>query len=57
VLVGTRDLADFLHMGAALAAQAPNAHLELLPQLGHVPSMEDAALFNARALEFLQTRG
>ncbi len=57
VLVGTRDLPDFVHMGEALAAQAPNAHLELLPDLGHGPSVEDTALFNARVLEFLQTIG
>jgi 3-oxoadipate enol-lactonase len=56
VLVGTRDLPDFVHMGEALAAQAPNAHLELLPDLGHGPSVEDAALFNARVQAFLRTR-
>lgn len=54
VLVGTRDLPDFARMGEALAAQAPRAHLELLPDLGHGPSLENAALFNSRVLEFLR---
>jgi len=54
VLVGTRDLPDFIHMGEALANSAPHASLELLPGLGHGPSVEDAALFNARVLGFLQ---
>lgn len=53
VLVGTRDLPDFLHMGEALAAQAPNACLERLPGLGHCPSLERPDLFNAKALAFL----
>ncbi|WP_448507348.1 alpha/beta fold hydrolase [Immundisolibacter sp.] len=53
VLVGTRDLPDFVHMGEALAAQAPHARLELLPGLGHGPSVEDVALFNARVLAFI----
>lgn len=54
VLVGERDLPDFVRMGEALAAQAPQAHLELLPDLGHGPSLENATLFNDRVLEFLQ---
>lgn len=54
VLVGLRDLPDFIHMGEALAAQAPHARLELLPDRGHGPSVENAALFNARVLEFLR---
>jgi len=53
VLVGTRDLPDFIHMGEALAAQAPNARLELLAGLGHGPSVEQPDVFNAKALEFL----
>lgn len=53
VLVGTRDLPDFLQMGEALAAQAPQATLDLLPGLGHGPSLEAPALFNQHLLEFL----
>lgn len=53
VLVGTRDLPDFIHMGEALAAQAPNTRLDLLPDLGHVPSLENPDLFNALVLDFL----
>jgi pimeloyl-ACP methyl ester carboxylesterase len=56
VLVGTRDLPDFVHMGEALAAQAPNARLELLPDLGHGPSVENPELFNALTLNFLTAR-
>jgi pimeloyl-ACP methyl ester carboxylesterase len=56
VLVGTRDLPDFVHMGEALAAQAPNARLELLADLGHGPSVEDAQRFNARVQAFLRAR-
>ena len=52
-LVGTRDLPDFIHMGETLADSAPHASLELLPGLGHGPSVEDADLFNARVLKAL----
>lgn len=54
VLVGTRDLPDFVHMGEALAAQAPHARLELLTDLGHGPSVENPDLFNRLAVEFLK---
>jgi pimeloyl-ACP methyl ester carboxylesterase len=54
VLVGTRDLPDFVHMGEALAAQAPNARLESLPDLGHGPSVESPGLFNALVTDFLK---
>jgi pimeloyl-ACP methyl ester carboxylesterase len=54
VLVGMRDLPDFVHMGEALAAQAPNARLELLPDLGHTPSLERPEVFNALAFDFLK---
>ena len=54
VLVGTRDLPDFLQMAEALASQAPQAALDLLPGLGHGPSLEDPALFNQRLLAFLR---
>jgi pimeloyl-ACP methyl ester carboxylesterase len=53
ILVGTRDLPDFVQMGEALAAQAPNARLQLLPDLGHGPSVEHPDLFNALTLGFL----
>ncbi|MDD3652378.1 alpha/beta fold hydrolase [Immundisolibacter sp.] len=53
VLVGARDLPDFVHMGEALAGQAPDARLELLPTLGHGPSVESPDLFNRLALDFL----
>ncbi|WP_372695509.1 alpha/beta fold hydrolase [Immundisolibacter sp.] len=54
VLVGTRDLPDFLQMAEALASQAPQAALDVLPGLGHGPSLEDPALFNQRLLAFLR---
>ena len=53
VLVGSRDLPDFIHMGEALATQAPHARLEHLADLGHGPSVENPGLFNALTLAFL----
>lgn len=55
VLVGMRDLPDFLAMAEALASQAPQAALDRLPGRGHCPSLEDPALFNQHVLAFLGT--
>ena len=40
-------------MGEALAAQAPNTRLVLLPDLGHGPSVENPDLVNRLAADFL----
>jgi len=53
VLVGERDIPDFIVSAELIAQRAPHAQLVRLPGVGHVPNMEAPEMFNARVLEFL----
>lgn len=53
VVVGERDIEDMHRTADALASGIPGAQQVVLPDLGHLPNMEDAAAFNSVALDFL----
>jgi len=53
VVVGGFDLDGMQNNADALAAGIPGAELVVLPGLGHLPNMEDAAAFNRVVLDFL----
>jgi len=52
-LVGEGDLAGFHEIAAKLAAEIPNARMDVLPGCGHLPNMEAPAPFNAALAKFL----
>lgn len=54
VLWGELDRVTPLPQGERLAKLLPNARLEVLSGIGHIPQLEDAARFNARLLEELR---
>ncbi|HVN69205.1 MAG TPA: alpha/beta fold hydrolase [Candidatus Binatia bacterium] len=54
VVVGERDLPDFLAIADALAAGIPHAKKAVIAGAGHMSNMERPAEFNALLLEFLQ---
>jgi 3-oxoadipate enol-lactonase len=56
VVVGERDLPDFLTIADALAEGIPSAAKAVMPGAGHMSNMEDAAEFNALLLNFLQAQ-
>jgi pimeloyl-ACP methyl ester carboxylesterase len=53
VVTGEHDIADFQRVADALATGIPGACKVVLPGLGHLPNMEDPALFNRTVLDFL----
>lgn len=53
VVTGARDLPDFLAVADQLARDLPRARRVTLAGLGHLPNLEDPAVFNANLLEFL----
>lgn len=53
VLWGQTDSLTPLPQGRSLAALLPNARLEVLPGIGHIPAIEDPAAFNRALLGFL----
>jgi pimeloyl-ACP methyl ester carboxylesterase len=53
VVVGERDLADFLEIAEQLAAGIPGAQKIVLPSVGHMANMEAPDAFNATLLAFL----
>ena len=54
VIVGERDLPDFLRAADLLAEGIPSARKAVMPGVGHMSNMEDAAAFNTLLLRFLQ---
>jgi len=50
---GERDTITPLAQGRRLARLRPGAILETMPQVGHIPQIEDPAAFNALLLKFL----
>jgi pimeloyl-ACP methyl ester carboxylesterase len=53
ILVGELDLPDFAEMARLMAERMPNARVEMLPGVAHLPPLEDAGSFLAAALPFL----
>jgi pimeloyl-ACP methyl ester carboxylesterase len=53
ILVGERDQPDFAEMGRQMAERMPNARVEMLPGVAHLPPLEDPDSFLAAALPFL----
>jgi pimeloyl-ACP methyl ester carboxylesterase len=53
VIVGERDMQDFLAIADVLASEIPNARLVTLPGVGHMTNVEAPEAFNALLLEFL----
>lgn len=53
VVVGERDLVDFLQIAQQLVVGIPNAQKVVLPGVGHMANMEAPAAFNAALLAFL----
>ncbi len=53
VLVGEDELVDFLLAAQLVAANAPRAHLEVVPGSGHMLPLEQPAAFNRLLLDFL----
>jgi 3-oxoadipate enol-lactonase len=54
VLVGDRDLPDFIATAECYVQGLPLATRVVLPDVGHMANMEDPALFNAIVLAFLR---
>lgn len=53
VVVGERDIPDFLLAADILAENLPGARKLVLPDCGHVPPLEQPQAFNAALLSFL----
>lgn len=53
VVVGELDQPDFATMGAEIAARIPDARLEVLPGVAHLPPMEDPRGFASIVVPFL----
>jgi pimeloyl-ACP methyl ester carboxylesterase len=53
VLVGELDQPDLMAIGVHLAREIPGAHVEVLPDVAHLPPMEAPEAFVSRVLEFL----
>lgn len=54
VLVGAEDRFTPLYQAQTVAAGIPGARLEILPEVGHAPMLENPRLFNALAADFLR---
>lgn len=57
LLWGERDTITPLSQGAYLQEILPNAELVVLPDVGHIPHIEDTAAFTATVVRFLGTHG
>ena len=53
VIAGERDKHDFRAIAAKIAAEAPNARLELVAGAGHLVALDRPDAFNRLLLEFL----
>jgi 3-oxoadipate enol-lactonase len=54
VVIGEEDVTDMLEVGQIFNRQLPNGHLEQLPGVAHLLTMEDPTTFNKLVLEFLE---
>ena len=55
VIVGENDEPDFRVIADLLAANLPDAHLEVFPDCWHMTPMEQPEEFNAQLIGFLRT--
>jgi 3-oxoadipate enol-lactonase len=55
VIVGELDLPDFQATARRLADQIPRASLSVIPNVGHMPNLEDPLYFNQLVLEHLRS--
>lgn len=53
VMVGELDQPDFVDIARVLSAEIPDARLQILPGVAHLPPMEDPAQFSEAVLDFL----
>jgi pimeloyl-ACP methyl ester carboxylesterase len=53
IVIGERDLPDFLTIADVLQERIPNARKVVMPGVGHMSNMEDPERFNEIALGFL----
>ena len=50
---GGKDIVTPLWQGEALQKMLPNAQLKVMPDVGHIPYIEDINVFNKTLLNFL----
>jgi 3-oxoadipate enol-lactonase len=53
ILLGSQEQVAPLSAARALKAGIPQARLEVIPNAGHLPFLEQPAAFNAAILEFV----
>ena len=53
LVVGDLDQPDFLEIGRHMAGVVPDARLEIMPGVAHLPPMEDPEAFSRLVLDFL----
>lgn len=53
LIVGDRDILDFIELTRQLAAEIPQAQLATIPGVAHLPNMEKPEEFNNIVLDFL----
>jgi len=53
IIVGERDMPDFVAMSAMLAQQIPQSRQVIMPGIGHMSNMEDPVRWNEIVLTFL----
>ena len=55
VVVGGRDMSDFLDIARIMERDIPSARLAVLDDVGHMSNMEDSESFNRGVLSFLES--
>ena len=55
VVVGGRDMSDFLDIARIMERDIPSARLAVLDDVGHMSNMEDPESFNREVLSFLES--
>jgi 3-oxoadipate enol-lactonase len=56
VLVGDQDLPEKVNLAQKLATQIVDAQLRIIPNVAHMPTMEQPEVFNRLALDFLMAQ-